>query len=591
MSQPPIYGDETPIERPFKRFLRLLGLDRSDIASIIVYSVFSGLITLTIPLGVQAIINFIALGQISTSWVVLTFIIALATAIAGAMRVMQLIITENIQVKLFTRSAFEFAYRMPKFRLSKLKDQYAPELANRFFDTLSIQKGLPKIVMDFSDSVLQIFFGLALLALYHPFFVAFGIVLIILLVSVILTTAPAGLRTALKESKYKYKTAYWLEELGRTMNSFKLAGKTQYPMEKTDELVEGYTGFRRKHFRIIRIQLISVVTMKTIATAALLLIGGWLVIVNEINIGQFVASEIMIIIVLNSLEKIMLSMETIFDVLTSVEKIGAVMDVELENNQGEDFERFKKHGQGMEIEIRNLNFKPESNQRSVLQDINLHIPSGQKLAIVGFNASGKTTLLKIILGLYDDYQGSVLYNGIPKGNINTQSLRSYMGDYISEEYLFNGTIAKNISMGRKNVSLENIVKVCEDINLMPFIQSLPQGLNTMIPSDGEGLPQNVLRKIILARCIVDQPLLIATEPLLNNMENQDKSKIIKALTNRQNPWTLIAITNNSQMARRCDQIIVLDKGQIIFQGQFPELQQQPYFHNLFDDVFVCEENS
>jgi ABC-type bacteriocin/lantibiotic exporter with double-glycine peptidase domain len=585
----PINKQETPTDRPLTRFIRLLSLDKSDILSIFIYSVFGGVITLTIPLGIQAIINLIAMQQATTSWMVLIFVVALGTAIAGSLRVLQFIITEILQRRIFTRSAFEFAYRIPKLRIERIKDQYAPELANRFFDTLSIQKGMPKVVLDFSDSILQIFFGLVLLALYHPFFVAFGVVMIILLLTVILATGGSGLRSSLKESKYKYKVAFWLEELGRTMGSFKLAGRTKYHLDKTDDLVDGYIEYRTKHFSVLRLQLISIVTLKTLATGALLLIGGWLVIANEINIGQFVASEIMIIIVLNSLEKIIMSMETIFDLLTAVEKIGAVADLELESEEGMDFKEINTHPQGMAIKMVDLSYHPESSPKPILKNLNLEIAPGERVAICGTNGSGKTTLLKVLLGLYQDTNGVLTYNGIPRGNINVASLRSFMGDHVSEEYLFQASLAKNISMGREEVSLSMIVSVCEKVGLMEFVQSLPEGLDTIIPSDGEGLPQSVIRKIILARCIVDSPRFVAVEPILNNLNHADKLRLMQLLLDKKAPWTLVAVTYNSQLARRCDKIVVLDKGEIIFQGKYEELKQQPYFKDLFDDVFECDQ--
>ncbi|MCH2046633.1 MAG: ABC transporter ATP-binding protein, partial [Saprospiraceae bacterium] len=224
---------------PLKRFLGLLSLDKREIRFIYIYAIFAGIIGLSIPVGIQAIINLIALGQSSSSWVVLTFIVALGTAVAGVMKLMQYVITETIQQRIFVRSAFEFAYRIPKFRMEEITNNYAPELANRFFDTLSVQKGIPKILVDLSAASLQIIFGLILLALYHQFFVIFGIVLLLLIVIVILATARPGLTTSIYESKYKYRVAYWLEELGRTMGSFKLAGRTQYPVEKTDKLLKG----------------------------------------------------------------------------------------------------------------------------------------------------------------------------------------------------------------------------------------------------------------------------------------------------------------------------------------------------------------
>jgi ABC-type bacteriocin/lantibiotic exporter with double-glycine peptidase domain len=569
------------VNKPFRRFVKLLSLDRRDIIYVFMYSVFAGLIGLSIPLGVQAIINLIAMGQTSTSWIVLTFMIAGATALMGFMKLMQFNITELLQQRIFTRSAFEFAYRIPRFRIENINDQYAPELANRFFDTLSVQKGLPKIVTDLSESSLQIFFGLILLALYHPFFVAFGAVLIALLALVIYFTGARGLKSSLTESKYKYKVAYWLEELGRTMNSFKLVGYTAYPLEKTDHLVDGYLEYRRKHFAVLRWQMISIIAMKTIATASLLLIGGLLVINNEINIGQFVAAEIMIIMVLNSLEKIITSMETIFDVLTSVEKIGAVTDLPLESEEGMDFKEFADKQKGLEVKVESLSYTPMNSSLPTLHDINLSAKAGEKVAIVGWAGAGKSTLIKVLIGLYENYTGTLCYNQIPRKNINVASLRSFMGDYVTEEALFNSTLEKNISMGRPNVTTQDIISTCEQIGLLDYVQKLPHGLDTIIPSDGAGIPQTIIKRIILARCIVDVPKLVATESILNGMTDIDRSNIMRVLL--RGPWTLFSTTNKAEFCRRCDKIIVLKEGRAIFTGSFTQLEQQPYCRELFED--------
>lgn len=579
--------ENTLIEKPLTRFMRMLSLDRKDIYLVVIYSVFAGLIGLALPLGVQAIINLIAIGQKTSSWIVLCFIVAGATAVVGVMKLMQIIITETIQQRIFARSAFEFAYRIPRFKIEQIKEEYAPELANRFFDTLTVQKGMPKIIVDIPASLLQIIFGLILLALYHPFFVFFGITLLIFLTAIILSTYASGIRTSLMESKYKYKVAHWLEELGRTMSSFKLAGRTKYPIEKTDELVEGYLKYRQAHFNIIRIQFLSHLILRTVSTLALLLLGGLLVMDQKMNIGQFVASEIVIIIILNSLEKIILSMDTIFDVLTAIEKIGTVTDLELENEDGIDFQELKQ-GSGIEIKIRNLSYKPEMNLAPVLDDINLDIKSGERICITGFNASGKSTLLRIIIGLYENYTGSITYNGIPASNINIDSLRSYIGDYITDEQLFQGTLTQNISMGRDDVNLKDIMAVTEMVGLTRYIENLPQGLNTVLPSDGQGLSQTTIKKIILARCIVDKPMLVALEPLMNGLETDDQRSMLRLITNRKLPWTLLAISRNPYLAAQCDRVIVMQEGKIIFNGSYHDLSKESYYYNIFDDTIPTD---
>ncbi len=574
------------METPLRRFIGLLTLDRKDIVLISVYAFFAGIINLSIPLGVQAIINMIALGQSSTSWVILTFVVAIGTGVAGVMTLLQHIITEAIQQRIFTRAAFEFAYRMPRLQMEAITGQYAPELVNRFFDTLTLQKGMPKVLVDLPAAILQILFGLLLLALYHPFFVFFGGVLILLIVTVIVSTYNPGMKTSLMESKYKYKVAYWLEELGRTMGSFKLAGRTKLPLEKTDVLVGNYLKHRVKHFNIFRIQVVSVIILKVIATAALLFIGGLLVMNSEMNIGQFVASEIIIIMILSSVDKIIMGMETVFDVLTATEKIGHVTDLPLESTEGLDFCEIQKD-KGIGIKLHNLTYNATSGDynQNILEDINLTISPGERVCITGMSASGKTTLLRIIMGWYDNItSGTISYNNIPRNNINIASLRSYIGDYVTEEHLFHGTLGENISMGRKNISINELIAVCYKVGLGGYLQTHRKGLNTMIASDGENLPQSVIKKIIVARAIIDNPHLIVTESLLDGLNVIDRHNITNLLTTRSDHWTLVAVSRSEELARICDKIIVLDKGRIIFNGQLELLKEQPYYKDLFDDI-------
>lgn len=195
---------------PLQRFWRLLKPDKKEITNIYVYAIFSGLVNLSLPLGIQAIINLIQGGQISTSWIVLVVIVIAGIAITGILQIFQLRITENLQQKVFVRAAFEFAYRIPRIKLESLYRHHAPELMNRFFDTVSVQKGLPKILIDFSTATLQVIFGLLLLSFYHPFFILFSLFLVLLVFTIFRVTAQKGLSTSLDESKQKYKMAYWL---------------------------------------------------------------------------------------------------------------------------------------------------------------------------------------------------------------------------------------------------------------------------------------------------------------------------------------------------------------------------------------------
>src|SRR5210317_719995 len=247
---------------PLQRFINLLQLDKRDIKQIFYYAVFAGLVSLSLPLGIQAIINLIQGAQVTTSWIVLVVLVTLGVAFVGLLQLMQIRIIENLQQKIFTRSSFEFAYRFPKIKMNELRNYYPPELANRFFDTLTIQKSLSKILIDVPTAVLQILFALILLSFYHPFFIIFGLLLLVLIFVVFKFTAKKGLETSLYESKNKYKVAHWIQEIARSVISFKLSGSTNLGINKNDDLVNGYLKARESHFKILMLQFIQMISFK-----------------------------------------------------------------------------------------------------------------------------------------------------------------------------------------------------------------------------------------------------------------------------------------------------------------------------------------
>ncbi len=564
----------------FKRFIKLLSVDKREIGIIYLYAIFSGVLNLSLPLGVQAIIGFIMAGMVSTSWILLVGIVVLGVVMSGGLQIMQLYMTEILQQRIFTRSSFEFAFRIPRFRLEALRGQYPPELVNRFFDTLSVQKGLSKILIEFSSSVLQIFFGLILLSLYHPFFVVFAFIVIGLVGIILRYTGPQGLYTSLKESKYKYEVAHWLEELARVMGTFKLAGDSSMPIAKTDTLVGNYLGARKKHFRVLLTQYTSIVGFKVIITASLLILGGFLVINQQINIGQFVAAEIIIILVINSVEKLLLSMESVYDVLTSLEKINSVVNLPIETNEGICFDDIDS-GNGFAVEIKELSYTYFGKNKPTINNIDLSIKPGEKICITGFNNSGKTTLLNLISGLYTDYDGEILYNGIPLLNLNMQSMRQHIGDILSQEQIFAGTIEENVGMMRNTVNIQDIKEISKSIGLEDFIQHQPEGFDTELVAEGRGIPRSVAVKLIIARAAIDKPRMMVLEEFLHNIQRKDRVRITDYLT-KEKDWTLVAVSTDPYFAASCDRVIILDKGEIIAQGHFEELKNLEYINEVFN---------
>ncbi len=563
-----------------KRFFKLLELDRKDIGYIYVYAAFEGLIALSLPLGIQAVIGLIAGGAVSASLILLVAAVTVATAMSGVLRVMQITVMENIQRRIFARSAFDIAFRIPRFRIELLSKYYAPELMNRFFDTLTLQKGIPKIIIDLSTAAIQIFFGLLLISFYHPFFAYFGLGLLLFLFIIFRFTGPPGLETNLNVSKYKYETAYWLEELARAMTTFKLAGETQYHLKKVDHYVAKYLDFRKSHFGILLYQYGAFVLLRAVITAAFLLLGAYLVIQNQINIGQFVAAEIVVLLTIASVDKMIMSMETIYDVLTGLEKLGFVTDLPIETDEGLCFPDIDK-GHGLAIDIKDLYFTYQGSSKPALKGINLNIAPGERVCIAGYNGAGKSTLVQIISGLYSDFQGVVAYNGFPFKNLNMNSLREHIGDYCTQEGIFRGSILENITIGHKDVTVEDALWAAEKMRLDSYVSQLPEGYNTMLTSEGTNIAQGARTKVILARAVATRPELLAMESFLRSLDQSDRAAIAEFLTDRSNRWTFVAVSNDPVLASLCDKVVVMKEGAIAEMGTFEQISQGEHFSKVF----------
>jgi ABC-type bacteriocin/lantibiotic exporter with double-glycine peptidase domain len=538
---------------------------------------------LTLPLGVQAILNFIQGGAVSASWWVLILAVTIGTLFAGLLVIMQMTVSETLQRRIFTRVSFDFAERLPNLHTEGIRNQHVPELINRFFDTLTLQKGLPKILIDLTTAVMQILFGVILLAFYHPLFIFFGFVLLLFLLIIFSLTSPMGLKTSIKESKYKYEVAYWLEEIGRTLHTFKLAGKSDLPLSKTDKYVSNYLDAKEQHFRILQIQYASIVIFKTLITFILLSLGGWLVINNQINLGQFIAAELIVLLIINSSEKLITTMEVVYDVLTALDKLGSVADLPLDSEQGIDFQQVNT-GKGITLSLQNVGYSFDNGQKPAVEGLNLEVKSGEKICIVGYNGSGKTTLIQIISCFLNDFEGSILYNGIPRRNLNQRSLRSAIGDFSSQEDIFKGTLSENISLGYEQVQFDDIVKIADAVGLMPFIRTLPDGFDTMLLPGGKTLPRHIIVKIILARSIVSKPQLLAIEEVMANLENADRIRIADILTDKNQLWTLLVVTDDPVLASRCDRVLIMKNGKIIEEGSFSEIQKSSHYSKIFKNA-------
>ncbi len=550
------YKKITPIVAA-RKLVAILQLDKKEVSAIYIYAILAGLVQLVTPLGIQSIIGFVMAGALSTSIVVLITVVVLGVFLNGLFQIRQLQIIEKIKQKIYTRDALSFADKIPHLNIEKLDNYYLPELVNRFFDTITLQKGIEKILLEIPAAFIQILFGIILLSLYHPVFIAFGIVLVVLLYVILATTLPKGFTKNLLASDYKYKTAAWLQELARVVKTFKYAKKTSLHIEKTDELVSNYLIARTSYFKILLTQFWSLVAFKIIITAAMLIVGVYLLLNQQINIGQFIAADIVILAVISSVEKLILTLDKAYDTLTAIEKLDKIKSAELESAGNETI----AGSNGMKIDFKNVSFN-YPNGKNVLNEINIEIHSGEKVLIVGNSGSGKSTLLRLLTGTFTNFSGAIRINNVALGSYAIDSLRSNTGVLISQQDIFQGTIRDNITMGDSGVTNEELYQLTKSTGLESFIGELEIGFDTDIDPAGKKLPEKIKQGILLARALFSRKTLLLLENPFDGLDATAIESVREMMAKLENVTMLVTAGSNSHQ-EIFDKIIYLQNGSIV----------------------------
>ncbi len=539
----------------FRAFLAMLHLDRKDISAIYLFAILAGLVQLSLPLGIQTIISFVLAGSLSASIIVLIVLVVAGTFINGLLQVRQLQLIEKLKQKIFVRYSLEFTDRFPRMNVEKLDNYHLPEMVNRFFEIPSLQKGIEKILLDIPTAIIQILLGLLLLSFYHPVFIGFGAVLLIIIILILRFTSQQGFSASLEASDYKYRVAAWLQDLARMIKSFKYAGHSTIHIQRTDQLTSGYLEARTHYFKILLAQAWAFIGFKTLITAAMLIVGATLLVDQQINIGQFIAADIVILSIIGSVEKLIVNLDKIYDSFTSIEKMNLVTEAEIEKDGNQ---LLAQANRGVSIEFEDVVFG-YANSEKVLNKLSFQIEPGKIVLINGASGSGKSSLLRLLTGAYQHFEGNVLIDGLPVGNYQLASLRSQTGVLINQQDIFRGTLLENITMGNADITTEEIFQLAEKTGLAGFIQSHKQGFDTMLDPLGKRLPQSIRQQILLTRSLLGKHrLLLLEEPFLH-VNPEQKAAIMQYLKDEKKSTVLIIAAKEENIGAY-DGIIHLHNG-------------------------------
>lgn len=565
---------------PGSRLWQLLQRERRDIGLVYLYATLTGLLSLTLPLGVQAITGLVSGGLLLQPVIILIAFVVAGALLSGVLQVMQLSVVEVLQQRVFARLAFEFAFRIPRLRLEGLGGHHVPEVMNRFFESVIIQKSLAKLLTEATTAALQVIFGLILLTFYHPWFAAFALLLLVVLVWIFRTSGPRGIATSLAESAEKYATVHWLQEMGRSLTAFKFGGRSALPVERMDRHVTAYLHHRKAHFKVLVWQASAVVAFKTIVIGGLLILGSVLVLNRQITLGQFVASEIVIVTVLAGIEKLILSISTVYDILASVEKAGHVTDLPLERAGGRVLPG-SGTATGMALHVSGLRYTYGDSEITALDGISLDVPAGQRVVITGADGAGQSTLLRVLSGLLLDWQGGYAIDGVPVRDLDLAAFRGDVGQLLSATDLFEGTIEENVRVGRPWITAQQVSEALVAVGAMEWVATQPHGTGSEIASGGAGLPAHLIHRLLLAQAIAGQPRLLVLDDFFQNLEAETRDRFVEVLMDGARPWTVLAISHDPVFLRAADRVLVLDDGRLVADGPLAEVRTHPILREIF----------
>ncbi len=549
--------------KPLTRLVHLLRPEWSDIWLVIVFAFVVGLFTLATPIAVEALVNTVAFGRFVQPIVVLALILMFFLGFSAAIRALQTYIVEVIQERLFARVAGDLAHRLPRVSVEGTDGKYLPELTNRFFDVVTVQKSSATLLLDGIGLIMSAAIGMVVLAFYHPFLLGFDALLVVAIAFLIIVLGRGAVKTAVQESKSKYYMAAWLEDVSRCQTTFQSAAGKRLSASRSDRLIHDYLVNRKRHFHVLLRQILFALSLQAIASTVLLGLGGYLVIIRELTLGQLVAAELIVAIIVGAFAKMGKHFESFYDLLASVDKLGALFDLPLAR-QGTVLHSIDD--EPVTIELSHVTYR-RGGGSPVFTPVTSMTPPGGATAVYGGSGTGKSTLLDLIYGVRRPSSGKVLVDATQPSDFRSDDFWNHV-ELVRDGEVFASTVEENIHVQRTDVSGQDVEDALEAVGIADIVNALPEGMQTHLTSSGAPLASNQVRLLLIARAIASRPYLMLVDGVLDSLGDTEAELILDSLLRPDRPWTLVVATGRRWIAERCDQTIDLRPNAVSVQTPF-----------------------
>jgi ATP-binding cassette, subfamily B, bacterial len=496
----------------YKKLFRIFSEDRRELSGLYFFAILSGIMQLILPLGIQSIVSYVMGGFISTSIIILVLLVLLSVAADGVLHIEQMKLIERIQQKLYVRFAKLFANKLKSLDLFEAEKYNLPETYNTFMEISILQKGSTKLLLEIPVALVSIVFGLMLLSFYNGFFVLFGIVLLAFALGIIYFTGENGLQSSIKESSYKYKLLAWFQQIADFAYQMKFFNKSNLILEKSDKLTTSYLENRNIHFKVLTLQYKALVIFKVMLTGSMLIVGTFLLVENKINIGQFIASEIIILLIINSVEKLIVNLDTVYDMLTSIQKLEKVTEL-----KDETFGtlRLIKH-EPLELKINQLAYHENKT-------FSLNLGINEKLSVSYNERNDALAIINMICGFIPAKPETIFWNNLPIGNFNLENLRQHIVVFDGHIKWLDLPIHDNIDL---NINKRDKIdtQILKHTNLIHHIEKQENGLDAIIYDSALKDYSAFSYSTQLARTLAAESMcIVLLEPFIFNTESENKA--------------------------------------------------------------------
>lgn len=535
-----------PETTPWQAAMLLLGSERTNLISIVIYAVGVGVLSLTLPLAVQMLVNTVAFGQLLQPILVLTLLLASGLIFGAVLRAMQAWMVEVVQRRVFVGLVSQIGQRLPRVHASAFDRGHGPELINRFFDVFTAQKAVASLLLGGIEALLTALVGLIVLAFYHPVLLGFGALLIASVVVVFILLGRGATDSTVKESKAKYAVAGWLEEMARHVFALKMAGGAAYALDRLDGLASDWLRYRADHFRVYFRQFVGALGLQVIAHASLLGLGGWLVVQRELSVGQLVAAELIVTAVVASLSKLGGKLETVYDLVAAADKLSALLTIPVEDDDGESA-MVGDLDVGARVELTGLTCHGD-----IIRDLDMTVAPGERIAVTGHRPA-RQVLVDLLFGMHDPATGYVAIDGHDIRDLKLGSLRHRVA-VVREPEPLPDTIAANVRASGGNLPATEIWEILETVGLAKHVRTLPDGLRTTLQPSGAPFDREDALRLTIARAIAAKPGLLVLDGVLDAVSPATRVDLARRLCHRR---TLIVTTGDAALVDSCDRVISL----------------------------------